>query len=109
MRSRARGDVPPLLTNANISVRIKEIQTRVSEAVIAKGTYTRQRSLAILEDSVNRRLAMREFRAATYGHQLGEGRTWVVHDEAEESLSRRATRGPCTIQVFPTAVPTGRR
>ena len=72
-KSGARQCASRLLTNANISTRIKEIQTRVSAAVIAKETSTRQRRVAILEDSVNRKLALREFRAAMYGHQIGGG------------------------------------
>jgi hypothetical protein len=72
------------LSNVDISARIKELQTRITDAVIAKVVLDRVRRIAILEDSVNRKLALREYRAAMYAHHLGESRTWVCHDEAEE-------------------------
>ena len=45
--------------------------------------------IAILEDSVKRKLALREFRAAMYGHQMGEERTIRVAN-ADEEKQRRA-------------------
>jgi hypothetical protein len=45
------------------SARITETQHCVSEAIIANMTYTRQQRVAVLEASVDRKLARREYRA----------------------------------------------
>jgi hypothetical protein len=89
-----------LLRNANISRRIKELRKQITEGVIAKVVLDRTQRIAILEERVRRKLALSDARAVMYAHELGEDRTLLVANAAEEKLRRAEGFGDPPAEVL---------
>ena len=87
-KNNADSNAARLSGNERISARIKEIQNRVAEGVIAQMTLDRSRRVALLEDSVARKLALRRYRAKLYGHEVGPTVEIWVADAAAEQQAR---------------------
>ena len=73
-----------MIANEGILARINELKTAMAAGVVDSEIRKRNHRVQVLQGSLNRMLALIEARSVMYGNQLGEGRRWIVHDEAEE-------------------------
>jgi hypothetical protein len=99
-KSGARQSAHRLLHGADISRRIKELRRQISEGVVAKVVLDRTQRIAILEERVRRKLALSDARAVMYAHELGEDRTLLVANAAEEKLRRAEGFGDPPAEVL---------
>jgi gas vesicle protein len=63
---------------------VRELQAAISAGIVQAEITNRSRRIRILNDRLDRMLALTEARSVMYGNQMGEDRRMVVNDLAEE-------------------------
>ena len=86
-RASAASNSRRLRENEGISARIRELQNAVAERVVAVEASNRSWRLRVLQDRIDRMLALSDARAVMYGNQLGEARRRLVNNAAEQKLA----------------------
>jgi hypothetical protein len=75
------------LTNVDISARISELKTTISEGVVASAIRRRSWCVQLLQNRVDRMLALSDARALMYADQKGESYEFQVNDLAAEEAA----------------------
>ena len=103
-----------LSTNANISARIKELQTAVAERVVQCEVRKRSWRIGVLQGMLDESLAVIQARKVMYADQMAEGERLQVVDAAgeEQAIADGFTADPNGDQAYPKTMihpgyPTG--
>jgi hypothetical protein len=91
-----------LSSNELVSARIKELQTVIAERVVTAEVRRRSWRVQVLQNRVDKMLALSEARAKMYADSKSEGHRFQVHDRDAELL---AIEEGCTVLELPPELP----
>ena len=86
-KSNAQSNASRLSLNDGILARIKELQTAVAERVVSAEVRRRSLRVQLLQDRIDKALALSQARATMYANEMGEGYQFQVADRAAELAS----------------------
>jgi hypothetical protein len=96
-----------LMTKDDVLARIKELQTIVSERVVACEVRRRSWRVQVLQDRIEAMLALSQARAVMYAGEMGGSYQFQVQTKGEERAAIAEGCRVLPVDVPPTPAPTG--